>query len=164
MKTSTTLCAVARCSHFYRPRTRGVCAVCSKSVPLYTVLPFQSSCHVERVYPHARYTRERDGEPLILTPTMPENGDNATATVRWSSIQRPDREGELPLQAHPITVIVQAGQTLYLPVGWWHHVRQVGGTTIAINWWYDVEGQGMNWVWLNFLRGPRKPVPSGNDV
>lgn len=114
----------------------------------------------ERVYPHAMYTREREGESLKLTPVMSGNGDNVTSTVRWSSIQHPDREGELPLEAHPITVTVEAGQTLYLPAGWWHHVRQVGGTTIALNWWYDIEGQGMNWVWLNFLRGPS---PSGNE-
>lgn len=24
--------------------------------------------------------------------------------------------------------------------------------TIAINWWYDIEGQGMSWVWLNLFR------------
>ena len=84
---------------------------------------------------------------------MLENGDDATATVRWSSIQHPDREEELPLDAHPMTVVVHAGQTLYLPAGWWHHVKQEHRTTIALNWWYDVEMRGMQWVWLSFLRG-----------
>ncbi|KZV76076.1 Clavaminate synthase-like protein [Peniophora sp. CONT] len=131
---------------------------------VFTLLPpTEAWCLRERVYPHAKYTRESEGDPLVLTPTMPENGEKATATVRWSSIRRPDREDELPLEAHPITVTVHTGQTLYLPAGWWHHVKQVGGTTIAFNWWYDVEGQGMNWVWLNFLRGPENAVPSGNE-
>ncbi|VDC07316.1 unnamed protein product [Peniophora sp. CBMAI 1063] len=92
---------------------------------VFTLLPpTEAWCLRERVYPHAKYTRGREGEPLALTPTTPENGDNATATVRWSSIRYPDEEGALPPDAHPMTITVQAGQTLYLPAGWWHHVRQ----------------------------------------
>jgi jumonji domain-containing protein 7 len=53
---------------------------------------------------------------------------------------------------------------LYLPAGWWHHVRQGGAhgeVTIAVNWWYDMEMSGMSWVWLSFLRG--RENLSGND-
>jgi jumonji domain-containing protein 7 len=47
---------------------------------------------------------------------------------------------------------VKAGETLYLPAGWWHHVRQ-SGLSVALNWWYDVEPRGQTWVWLRLLRG-----------
>jgi len=66
-------------------------------------------------------------------------------------------------------ISLKAGETLYLPAGWWHHVRQENFSnaergeelkedkTIAVNWWYDFEGRGMGWVWLNFLRGGHAP-------
>lgn len=71
--------------------------------------------------------------------------------------------GVLPPEAHPIQVILHPGETLYLPAGWWHHVRQSEDTTIALNWWYDVEMRGMSWVLLNFLRSDGK-VPPGNSI
>lgn len=58
----------------------------------------------------------------------------------------------LPVNVTPIQVRLQAGETLYLPAGWWHYVQQAKETTIAINWWYDMEMRGMHWVFLNFLR------------
>ena len=67
----------------------------------------------------------------------------------------------LPQEAQPIVIDVHAGETLYLPAGWWHYVKQQG-TTIAVNWWYDLEPRGMNWVWLNFLRGESESIPDGN--
>ncbi|KAG6897448.1 hypothetical protein C0992_001448 [Termitomyces sp. T32_za158] len=55
--------------------------------------------------------------------------------------------GALPPEAHPIHVTLGPGDTLYLPAGWWHHVRQLSGaTTIALNWWYDMEMRGMSWI------------------
>lgn len=74
----------------------------------------------------------------------------------------------LPPEVHPIHITLSAGETLYLPAGWWHHVRQGDGLdnvfiedkTIAVNWWYDTEGKGMSWVWSSFLRGG--DVPDGN--
>ena len=32
-----------------------------------------------------------------------------------------------------------------------------------MNHWYDMEGRGMAWVWMNFLRGVEDP-PLGNAV
>jgi jumonji domain-containing protein 7 len=108
------------------------------------------------VYPHAKYARlQGEGSPLVVQPTP------GADPVRWSSILHPDREDELPEAAHPITIKVRAGESMYLPAGWWHHVRQKGGVTIALNWWYDIEPEGMMWTWLNLLRGPAN-VPLGN--
>lgn len=75
--------------------------------------------------------------------------------VRWSSVKDPTLSGSTP-GASPFQVDVRAGETLYLPPGWWHHVRQTGdetGICIAFNWWYDMEMYGMHWVWLQYLRG-----------
>jgi peptidyl-lysine (3S)-dioxygenase / protease len=75
--------------------------------------------------------------------------------VRWSSVKDPTLPGSTA-GASPFQVDVRAGETLYLPPGWWHHVRQTGdetGVCIAFNWWYDMEMHGMHWIWLQYLRG-----------
>ncbi|TFY66944.1 hypothetical protein EVG20_g4140 [Dentipellis fragilis] len=108
-------------------------------------------CLQERLYPHAVYKPTGPGGRLVLTPSQ------NTPAIRWSSITDPDFIQKLPPSAHPITISVHAGESLYLPAGWWHHVSQSRETTVALNWWYDIESQGMSWVWLNFLRG-------GDDV
>lgn len=118
----------------------------------------------ERFYPHATYTRPSPASTLTLTPSP-----LTTSPIRWSSILNPHLPDTLPREAHPIHISLKAGETLYLPAGWWHHVRQgldanaeelKEEKTIAVNWWYDFEGRGMGWVWLNFLRGGH--VPYGN--
>ena len=109
----------------------------------------------ERSYPHAHYVRSPTTSQLELVPsppTMPE--------VRWSSVLDPTDSAALHSEAHPIHITVRAGETLYLPAGWWHYVRQ-SEVTIAVNHWYDMEGHGTSWVWLNLLRGLSDP-PSGN--
>lgn len=106
------------------------------------------------MYPHATYTRQASGK-LMLQPSSP------ITEVRWSSVSDPHLLGSLPSDVHPIHVALGPGDTLYLPAGWWHHVRQSEETTIALNWWYDMEMRGMSWVLLNFLRGPGD-VASGN--
>ncbi|KAI0750981.1 Clavaminate synthase-like protein [Daedaleopsis nitida] len=106
----------------------------------FTLLPpTEGWCLKERQYPHATYTRSVATSELELKPSPP-----STPLVRWSSIANPTAPG-----------------TLYLPAGWWHYVRQEG-FTVAINYWYDMEGRGMSWVWLNFLRGAEEP-PLGNE-
>jgi len=63
----------------------------------------------------------------------------------------------MPPEARPYSITLRAGETLYLPAGWWHHVTQEG-LTIALNWWYDTEMRGMSWVWLSFLRGDNEEI------
>lgn len=110
------------------------------------VLKFRLAVYIalEREYPHARWSRSQEGT-LILTPT-------SQGPVRWSSIRDPTQD--LP-PTRPIKVVVREGQVLYLPVGWWHYVQQIPGQTgvvIAVNYWYDQEMTGHNWVFRNFLR------------
>ncbi|KAH9943270.1 Clavaminate synthase-like protein [Epithele typhae] len=125
----------------------------------FTLLPpTEGWCMKERRYPHATYQRVPGTSKLELVPSDP-----ATALVRWSSVADPTDTAALPPDAHPIHITVQAGETLYLPGGWWHYVRQEG-FTVAVNYWYDLESRGMSWVWLNFLRGREEEPPLGNEV
>jgi peptidyl-lysine (3S)-dioxygenase / protease len=110
------------------------------------------------MYPHAVYTRPSPTSSLKLVPSSPTSMDS----VRWSSIPEPHLPGILSPEAHPIHVTLRPGDTLYLPVGWWHHVRQSENITIALNWWYDAEMRGMSWVLLSFLR-VLEDVPPGNE-
>lgn len=41
-------------------------------------------------------------------------------------------------QASPVKCRLNAGDVLYLPSLWFHHVRQSHGC-IALNYWYDME-------------------------
>ncbi|KAI0254391.1 Clavaminate synthase-like protein [Lactifluus subvellereus] len=120
--------------------------------------PTEGWCLRERLYPHARYQRESEDSLLLLKPSP-----STAPPVRWSSILHPERPGSLPDTAHPIIIDVKAGETLYLPAGWWHHVRQ-SGLSIALNWWYDIEPQGSAWVWLKLLRGTAVATADGEEV
>ncbi|KAJ7682797.1 cupin-like domain-containing protein [Mycena polygramma] len=122
----------------------------------FTLLPpTEGWCLKERMYPHGTWTRKIPDANLTMIPS------SKVSPIRWSSLGDPEIAGNLPAEAHPIRITVEAGSTLYLPPGWWHHVRQ-GDNTIALNYWYDVEMRGMSWVLFNFLRGIAD-VPSGND-
>ena len=59
-------------------------------------------------------------------------------------------------------ISVRAGETLYLPAGWWHFVEQEG-FTVAINYWYDKEERGMSWVLSDFFRGGNVQPPLANS-
>ncbi|KAF8897538.1 Clavaminate synthase-like protein [Infundibulicybe gibba] len=119
------------------------------------VPPTGGWCLREREYPHAVFARESPGSKLEPIPSSAD-----TPAVRWASITNPHLPGALPSDVHPIHITLSPGDTLYLPAGWWHHVRQSHGITVAVNWWYDMEMRGMSWVLLSFLR--IKDVPPGN--
>ncbi|TCD66984.1 hypothetical protein EIP91_000664 [Steccherinum ochraceum] len=112
--------------------------------------------YVERTYPHAQYQRNSPHSPLKLVPSS-----DTTPAIRWSSVMDPTSPGSLDSEAHPIEITVSAGESLYLPAGWWHYVRQ-SGVTIAVNYWYDLENRGSSWVWLNLLRGSAEPPTAGS--
>ncbi|KAF8913904.1 cupin-like domain-containing protein [Gymnopilus junonius] len=118
--------------------------------------PSDSWCLEERLYPHATYERQCTSTALELVPSQED-----VPPVRWSSILDPEAPNVLPKGVTPIRVTLHPGETLYLPVGWWHYVRQ-SDWTIALNWWYDPEMRGMPWVLLNFLRNSKR-ILSGND-
>lgn len=45
--------------------------------------------------------------------------------------------------AHPLVVDVHAGDVLYLPSLWYHHVAQRGDPCIAVNTWLVAAGHGL---------------------
>ncbi|KAJ4481542.1 Clavaminate synthase-like protein [Lentinula edodes] len=120
----------------------------------FTLLPPTDGwCLDERFYPHATYVRNAGDLVLHASPEI-------SRPVRWASILNPHLPGYIPTEAHPIHISVSENEAIYIPVGWWHHVRQ-SGITVALNWWYDTEMRGMSWVMLSYLRD-MKDVPSGN--
>ncbi|THH33695.1 hypothetical protein EUX98_g611 [Antrodiella citrinella] len=120
----------------------------------FTLLPpTEGWCLAERTYPHAQYKRTEPYSRLTLVPSQ------GTAPIRWSSVADPNLPGALNAEAHPMEITVGPGESLYLPAGWWHYVRQ-SGVTIAVNYWYDLESRGSSWVWLNLLRGSAEPPSS----
>ena len=82
-------------------------------------------------YPQGRW-KEVDGSFQIV----PESG-----TVPWIAIDplSPDYE-RFPeyRKATQVKCRVKAGEFLYLPSLWFHHVRQSHGC-IAVNYWYDMQ-------------------------
>ncbi|XP_013074420.2 bifunctional peptidase and (3S)-lysyl hydroxylase Jmjd7-like [Biomphalaria glabrata] len=72
--------------------------------------------------------------------------------VQWIAIDplRPDlKKYPQYAQARPLTVSVKAGETLYLPSLWFHHVQQSHGC-IAVNYWYDMDFD-IKWAYYKFL-------------
>lgn len=81
--------------------------------------------------------------------------------VPWICIDplRPDLE-RYPLyrNANPIVVRVEAGDLLYLPSLWFHHVQQ-SHACIAVNYWYDMQFD-IKYAYFNFLESLSKSVAS----
>ncbi|XP_035827441.1 bifunctional peptidase and (3S)-lysyl hydroxylase Jmjd7 isoform X2 [Aplysia californica] len=96
-------------------------------------------------YPAASYKENEDGKFEIIDEVdSPE--------VPWINIDplNPDLE-KYPnyAKAQPMTCRVKAGQMLYLPSLWFHHVRQSHGC-IAVNFWYDMVFD-FKWAYFRFL-------------
>lgn len=72
-------------------------------------------------------------------------------TVSWIAVDPlcPDLD-EYPQyeNCHKYEVVVEAGDVLYLPSLWFHHVRQ-SDSTIAVNFWYDME-YGIKYNYFKF--------------
>ena len=45
-----------------------------------------------------------------------------------------------------MVVDVHAGDLLYLPALWIHHVAQRGPLVVAVNWWSDLDYAGPVWA------------------
>jgi jumonji domain-containing protein 7 len=113
---------------------------------------------IERLYPHATYHKS-----LSSSNTFEIVPSQDVPPVRWSSIPDPTLPNALPEGITPIQVCLRPGEALYLPAGWWHYVQQAQETTIAINWWYDMEMRGIHWVFLNLLRNTKGLYVDGDD-
>ncbi|XP_072284068.1 bifunctional peptidase and (3S)-lysyl hydroxylase JMJD7 [Pyxicephalus adspersus] len=86
------------------------------------------------LYKQATYQVNEDGSFKVVEQ---ESAD----MVPWIPIDPLDPDlGTYPAysQTQPLHVTVKAGEMLYLPSLWFHHVRQSHGC-IAVNYWYDME-------------------------
>ncbi|XP_030574366.1 bifunctional peptidase and (3S)-lysyl hydroxylase JMJD7 isoform X1 [Archocentrus centrarchus] len=83
------------------------------------------------LYGQAVYHQRDDGEFEVFD-------QNDSERVPWIPLD-PDLERYPQYrQAQPLHCSVKAGEMLYLPSLWFHHVRQSHGC-IAVNFWYDME-------------------------
>ncbi|EPS68713.1 phospholipase-like protein, partial [Genlisea aurea] len=116
-------------------------------------------------YPAARYLYHKGSGQFSIEV-------DGSVTVPWSSVDpypEPDEKQRamerFPLYYNgptPLQVTVKAGQMLYLPSMWFHHVRQVqdgsGGLTVAVNYWYDMQFDS-RYAYFNFLQSiPRHEI------
>ncbi|KAG7178031.1 Bifunctional peptidase and (3S)-lysyl hydroxylase Jmjd7-like [Homarus americanus] len=101
----------------------------------FILLPPTDSAWVPyKSYPAATYKETTAGSFIIQE-------DTNTGSVPWICIDpvKPDLE-KYPQYKHasPVFCRVHAGDALYLPSLWFHHVRQ-SHACIAVNYWYDME-------------------------
>ena len=63
-----------------------------------------------------------------------------------------------------VEVTVRAGELLYLPALWHHHVRQCGRRVIAVNWWHDMRFD-LRYAYFQLVRklGNDGDTSSGDD-
>ncbi|KAJ7944002.1 JmjC domain-containing protein 7 [Quillaja saponaria] len=111
-----------------------------------------------RNFPAAYYSYSRETKEFTLELEKP------TRYVPWCSVNpypSPEsKESEMskfPLYFNgpePFEFTVKAGEILYLPSMWFHHVRQSPddrGRTIAVNYWYDMQFD-IKYAYFNFLQ------------
>lgn len=109
-------------------------------------------------YPAAHYLYNQDRGEFTLELEDP------VRYVPWCSVNpypppwEKQREiNKFPLYFNgpkPFAVTVKAGEMLYLPSMWFHHVTQSSDErrlTIAINYWYDM-GFDIKYAYFNFLQ------------
>lgn len=110
----------------------------------FTVFPPQEGrflCDEEEV----RVFRYNEGMQLVPEPgAIPTrwiaiDPTQAKDSARNAPYAAPTREYSLALD--PLRIRVHAGETLYLPSGWYHHVAQQedeDGLCLCVNWWYEI--------------------------
>ncbi|KAL2613668.1 hypothetical protein R1flu_025360 [Riccia fluitans] len=97
-----------------------------------------------RNYSAAHYVRMKDSDRFAIVADSPAN------TVPWVSVDPYPADIEKAKLKYPryhggpapFICTVRAGELLFLPSMWFHHVRQSPdpeGRTIAINFWYDMQ-------------------------
>ncbi|CAL1373862.1 unnamed protein product [Linum trigynum] len=111
-----------------------------------------------RDYPAAHYSYDLEGGKFRLEMEEPAR------FVPWCSVNpypSPETKkvevSKFPMYFNgpkPFHCTVRAGDILYLPSMWFHHVRQSPderGCTIAVNYWYDMQFD-IKYAYFNFLQ------------
>lgn len=119
-----------------------------------------------RRYPAAQYYYNYDSSSSSEGEVLELRLDEPRREVPWCSVDPcPPSQEELERQMvsfplyfdgpQPFRCTVRAGEILYLPSMWFHHVTQTPhhrtGRTIAINYWYDMQFD-IKYAYFNFLQ------------
>ncbi|OWF43314.1 JmjC domain-containing protein 7 [Mizuhopecten yessoensis] len=119
----------------------------------FILIPPTELAHVPYELYQSAYYREKDKGGFEIVD------DEATGKVPWVAIDplSPDLD-RYPQYRHtrPLEVTVHAGQTLYLPSLWFHHVSQ-SHDCIAVNFWYDMQ-YDIKYNYYKFLESVSKVV------
>jgi len=92
--------------------------------------------------------------------------DSGAPRVEWIELDPADREAAQRKHppfaaANPIDVVVEAGDTLYIPALWYHRVQNIGPEmTIAVNHWHDMAYDPK--AVYNFLVERLTPAPASD--
>ncbi|XP_051188363.1 lysine-specific demethylase JMJ32 [Lolium perenne] len=130
-----------------------------------------------RDYPAACYVAGQETEEV---PRLKLEMEEPERIVPWSSVDPyPASPEEMAAQAssfplyfkgpRPIHCTVRAGEMLYLPSMWFHHVSQSpgpNGLTIAVNYWYDMQFD-IKYAYFNFMRSleiKQSPLDTSDDA
>jgi jumonji domain-containing protein 7 len=93
--------------------------------------------------------------------------DDPPRRVSWATVNPhgPDASAESHAAGQFVEVTVRAGEMLYLPSLWHHHVRQSGRRVIAVNWWHDMKFD-LRYAYFQFVRklGDDGDTSSGEDT
>lgn len=107
-------------------------------------------------YPPAAYLEVSHGNfvinPQNLEPLIEKDSEHKLEDVPWICVDplAPDfKRYSSYRNASPLQVRVNAGDALFLPSLWYHHVRQSHGC-IAVNYWYDMQ-YDIKYVYHKFL-------------
>lgn len=113
-----------------------------KGKKIFTLLPPSDLPLIPyRLYDPARYKVTDGGNFEIIEERESPKESSTSNKVPWIAIDplNPDLKTHPQYaKAKPVTCVVNAGEMLYLPSLWFHHVQQSHGC-IAINFWYDME-------------------------
>ncbi|CAM8927948.1 unnamed protein product [Rhodiola kirilowii] len=111
-----------------------------------------------RNYPAAHYNYSKEDGKFDLELDEPARDVPWCSVNPYPSLEAKDREMfRFPMYFNgpqPFEVTVKAGQILYLPSMWFHHVRQSPdsqGRTIAVNYWHDMQFD-IKYAYYNFLQ------------
>ncbi|KAL7187883.1 hypothetical protein ACSBR1_037854 [Camellia fascicularis] len=120
-----------------------------------------------RNYPAAHYSYHKDTGEFKLELEDPVRYVPWCSVDPYPSLENKEREmSKFPLYfdgPKPFEVTVKAGEILYLPSMWFHHVRQSPdsrGRTIAVNYWYDMQFD-IKYAYFNFLQSIPHPSSHG---
>ena len=81
---------------------------------------------------------ERNEETGKLKAKMIEGMDPVPWVTIDPTLPKQSQSADYAKYANPTRVRVEAGDALYLPSLWFHHLEQSHGC-IAVNYWYDME-------------------------